>query len=359
VAHAAKPPIDSYLQALKVDLGQWFDGCDEDLRVPINTLFVGGGTPSLLGVAGMASLIDLLQTRFEWDPATVEFTAEANPNSLSLELATDWRRLGVNRLSLGVQSFQEDTLTWLGRLHTAQEAVRAIGACRDAGFERINVDLIFGLPPSVRRDWTEDLNRAVDLGVTHLSAYGLTAEPRTPLGRWVDLGRVSMPGDDRYAEEYLEVSDTLVKAGLKHYEVSNFAEPGQESRHNWLYWDGSEYLGLGPSAHSYLTGERVWNVFRWDRYREAATRNESLREGQEILDHDQRRLERIWLGLRTSRGLDTEGMIGAAARAQVDAWRAEGWINEGERLRLTPAGWLRLDALATEVAGWPDPPVTG
>jgi len=354
VAHTGQPPIDTYLEALKVDLMQWFEGCDVEFRVPISTVFVGGGTPSLLGVEGMTSLIALLQTRFEWDPATVEFTAEANPNSLSLELATEWRRLGVNRLSLGVQSFQDEVLTWLGRLHSAEEAVRAIGVCRDAGFERINIDLIFGLPMNVRRDWTRDLNRAVDLGITHLSAYGLTAEPRTPLGRWVDLGRVRMPGDARYAEEYLEASETLTLAGLQHYEVSNFAQEGEESRHNWLYWDGSDYLGLGPSAHSYLAGERVWNVFRWDRYRETAASEESLREGQEFLDIDQRRLERVWLDLRTIRGLDARGMIGAEASAQVDSWRAAGWVEKNERLRLTPAGWLRLDALATEVAGWQD-----
>lgn len=356
VARTGRPPIADYLCALTADLKQWFDGSDAAFRVQIDTLFVGGGTPSLLGVEGMASLIELLQTRFEWDPATVEFTAEANPDSLSLDVAAGWRRLGVNRLSLGVQSFQEQTLTWLGRLHTAEQAERAIRTSRNAGFERLNVDLIFGLPSTVRRDWSEDLRRVIDLGVTHLSAYGLTAEPRTPLGRWVDLGRVSMPGDDRYAEEYMEASDTLVEAGFEHYEVSNFAQPGQTSRHNWLYWDDSEYLGIGPSAHSYLAGERIWNVFHWDRYREAAASNESLREGREYLDDDQRRLERVWLDLRTTRGLDEKDVVGSAARGQLDAWRAAGWLDEGERMRLTPAGWLRLDALAAEVAGWLDRP---
>jgi len=163
-----------------------------------------------------------------------------------------------------------------------------------------------------------------------------------------------MPGEARYAEEWLEASETLTLAGLQHYEVSNFAQEGEETRHNWLYWDGSDYLGLGPSAHRYLAGERVWNVFRWDRYRETAASDESLREGQEFLDRDQRRLERIWLDLRTIRGLDARGMIGAEAHAQVESWRAAGWVEKNERLRLTPAGWLRLDELATEVAGWQD-----
>ncbi len=354
VARTARPPIEDYLRALAVDLDQWFDGSDDTARVPIDSLFIGGGTPSLLGVEGMASLIELLRKRFEWDPGDLEFTAEANPNSLSLELATGWRSLGVNRLSLGVQSLQEQTLSWLGRLHTAEEAERAIRTSREAGFERLNIDLIFGLPSSVNRNWSEDLRRAIDLGVTHLSAYGLTAEPRTPLGRWVDLGRVRMPEDDRYAEEYLEAAETLVRSGFEHYEVSNFAQPTQASRHNWLYWDESEYLGIGPSAHSYLAGERIWNVFRWDRYREAAVDHATLREGREVLDQDQLRLERIWLDLRTNRGLDAEHAAGLTARRRLDAWRAAGWLEESDRLRLTPAGWLRLDALAAEVASWSD-----
>ena len=354
VARTVRPPIEDYLRALAVDLDQWFDGSDDTARVPIDSLFIGGGTPSLLGVEGMASLIELLRKRFEWDPGDLEFTAEANPNSLSLELATGWRRLGVNRLSLGVQSLQEEILSWLGRLHTAEEAERAIRTSREAGFERLNIDLIFGLPSSVNRNWSEDLRRAIDLGVTHLSAYGLTAEPRTPLGRWVDLGRVRMPEDDRYAEEYLEAAETLVRSGFEHYEVSNFAQPTQASRHNWLYWDESEYLGIGPSAHSYLAGERIWNVFRWDRYREAAVNHATLREGREVLDQDQLRLERIWLDLRTNRGLDAEHAAGSTARRRLNAWRAAGWLEESDRLRLTPAGWLRLDALAAEVASWSD-----
>ncbi len=354
VARAHQLPIKAYLRALAVDLEQWFAADDERLRLPIDTLFIGGGTPSLLGEQGMSALLALLRTRFKWDPETVELTAEANPNSFSPGLATAWRGLGINRLSLGVQSFQAEALEWLGRLHGPKEAERAILTARDAGFERLNVDLIFGLPTSVRRDWLKDLGRAVDLGATHISAYGLTAEPRTPLGRWVDLGRIRMPGDERYAEEYLLASGTLIAAGFEHYEVSNFARPGQESEHNWLYWDGSEYLGIGPSAHSYLSGERVWNVFGWNRYRQAAARGKSLREGRERLDADQLRLERIWLNLRTNRGLGSEDAGGAAADERLDAWRDAGWLDDGERLQLTPAGWMRLDAIAAEVAGWSD-----
>lgn len=354
VSRTRQLPIDDFLRALEVDLEQWFDGCDVTGRVPIESLFIGGGTPSLLGVEGMAALSRLLRTRFEWGADTVEWTAEANPNSLSQAVAAGWRKLGVNRLSLGVQSFQAEALEWLGRLHGPSEAEKAIRTARAAGFESLNVDLIFGLPAAVRRDWSYDVDRAVELGAGHVSAYGLTAETSTPLGHWVDLGRVRMPGDGRYADEYLHASASLVAAGFDHYEVSNFARPGHMSRHNWLYWDGSDYLGVGPSAHSYLAGERIWNVFRWNRYREAAAGGESVREGRERLDADRRRLERVWLDLRTTRGLEPADIVSSDVEARLDAWRAEGWVESDTRLRLTPAGWLRLDALAAEVASWFD-----
>lgn len=353
VARARRPPIDAWLDAIDRDLAQWFETEGWTGRVPVDTLFVGGGTPSLLGADGMRGLAQRLAARFHWDPGTVEWTAEANPNSLPADVCAAWRELGVNRLSLGVQSFQDGPLAWLGRLHDAAEAEAAVQRAREAGFERVNVDLIFGLPAEVPRDWPADIERALALGVTHVSAYGLTAEPRTPLGRWVDLGRVRLPDDGRYGDEYLAVSRALRAAGFEHYEVSNFARPGHASRHNWHYWDGTEYLGLGPSAHSYLGGERIWNVYRWDRYRRAAEAGAPLREGRERPGPDERRLERIWLGLRTARGVPWEEIDVRGREARLEAWRAEGWIeDDGERFRLTPDGWLRLDPLATEIAGW-------
>jgi oxygen-independent coproporphyrinogen-3 oxidase len=205
----------------------------------------------------------------------------------------------------------------------------------------------------VERNWAADVERTTDLGVTHVSAYGLTAEARTPLGRWVDLGRIRMPGGTRYAEEYGQVASSLAAAGFEHYEVSNFAREGHASRHNWHYWDGSEYLGVGPSAHSHVGGERVWNVTRWDRYRSTAESGESLREGRERPDAEQRRLERIWLGLRTSRGLPREELDGVDQQADLAVWEEAGWLtSDAESLRLTTEGWLRLDLLSAEIASW-------
>jgi len=353
VTTSRHPPIVEYLDALRADLDDWFASREWQRRLELDTLFIGGGTPSLLGAEGMGELAELLAQRFAWNPATVEWTAEANPNSIPAGVCAAWREIGINRLSLGVQSFQDGPLAWLGRLHDAAGAAAAVERAREAGFDRVNVDLIFGLPADVPRDWGRDVARALELGVTHVSAYGLTAEPRTPLGRQVDLGRVRLPDDGRYGDEYLEVSRVLRDAGFEHYEVSNFARPGHASVHNWHYWDGSEYLGVGPSAHSYLGGERIWNVYRWDRYREAVGAGAPLREGSERPTPAQRRLERVWLGLRTDVGVRWDEVDVEGREARLAAWRDEGWIAEdGEFLRLTPEGWLRLDPLAAEVAGW-------
>lgn len=304
----------------------------------------------------MVRLADLLRRWFTWDPATVEWTAEANPSSLSAEVGAAWLRTGINRLSVGVQSFADRPLEWLGRWHDSAEAADSIRRARAAGFRNVSVDLMFGLPAEVERDWPHEVGQALDLGVQHVSVYGLTVEPRTPLGRWVELGRRFRPDERSYADEYLVAAELLAAAGFEHYEVSNFARPGRESAHNWHYWDGSGYVGIGPSAHSFLPPLRVWNVFRWDAYRKAAETGASLREGRERPTSDQRLLERLWLGLRTRRGIGGTELeaIGAAARRRVvEDWTAAKWIQQdGAAWRLTPAGWLLLDELVLElVAG--------
>lgn len=375
VARAASPPVADWLAAVRRDLDAWFEAAGWTDRVELDTIYVGGGTPSLLGGAGMERLAGLLAQRFRWDPASVEWTAEANPTSLRPDLVGRWRDLGVNRLSLGVQSLDDAVLAWLGREHDADGARRAVERARAAGFETLNVDLLFGLPEEVPRSWRREVEEARDLGAGHLSLYGLTAEPRTPLGRRVELGRTAMPGDTRYASEYLVAADLLSDAGYVHYEVSNFARPGHECLHNWCYWDGSAYLGLGPSAHSFLPPYRIWNVFRWDAYRRAVSSvaateavptgtgegAASLREGWEEVRGPRARLERLWLGLRTHRGLSPgDAAWGAPAGAgdRLARWMREDWVRdvdgpEGRRIRLTPTGWLRMDELVAQLAGEP------
>jgi oxygen-independent coproporphyrinogen-3 oxidase len=354
VTRSSDPPIQDWLKAVAEDMRQWSESPGSSRPIPIDTIFIGGGTPSLLGASGMEKLRSLLEVFFTWDPAGMEWTAEANPNSLTPDTALAWREIGVNRLSLGVQSFEDGALDWLGRLHDASEAMEAVERAQFAGFDNISVDLMFGLPREVRRDWRGDLERAASLGVAHVSTYGLTAEPPTPLGQHVRSGRIRMPDQERYAYEYMTAIEVLSSNDFIQYEVSSFAREGRECRHNWHYWIGSEYLGVGPSAHSFVDGRRIWNVRDWKAYRAAARLGESLREGHENPTEAERRLESLWLGLRTRAGIDTE-------EHRLPTSLRERWVGRdlatsaGNRLRLTPSGWLLLDELVAElVARYPE-----
>jgi oxygen-independent coproporphyrinogen-3 oxidase len=315
----------------------------------LETLYVGGGTPSLLGPRAMRSLCDLLGAERLSSPR-LEWTAEANPESFTAELATAWRIAGVNRVSVGVQSFHAPTLRWMGRLHGPEGAEVAVRTARRAGLANVSIDLIFGLPASLGRSWTEDLERALALEVPHVSLYGLSVESATPLGRAVAEGREPAVDEERYREEFLEAAERLRHAGYEHYEVSNFARPGYASRHNSAYWDGRPYLGLGNGAHSYAHPWRRWNVRDWGAYRSRLALGATPEEARERLDEEAAALERIWLGLRTARGLPL-ARLGEEALELVERWGREGLAAvEASRVSLTTLGWLGLDGLAVDLA---------
>lgn len=340
------PPVEAWLSAVASEwnLLRAEQGWDDPLT--LRTIYVGGGTPSLLGTGVMTRLADVLAAGATWNPETVEWTCEANPESLSPALANDWREAGVNRISLGVQSFHEPALRWMGRLHGADGPGRAIRAARRAGFRTISADLIFGLPAHLERDWSADLDHLVLLDPEHISLYGLTAEPGAPLGRWVKDGRERMPGEERYAWEYLLAHERLVGAGFEQYEVSNFCRPGHASRHNASYWSGGPYAALGPGAHAYLPPVRRWNLRSWDAYRCALAEGRLPIAADERLTPTDRSLERLWLALRTSGGLGLKS-CSPSQRRLARLWLRNGWahVNDG-RLRLTAEGWLRMDGLA-------------
>lgn len=349
--HAVRnPPVDAWLAAIEAELAAvvrregWTD------KLALRTVYVGGGTPSLLGPGAMHALRERL-SRYVRLGEVEEWTAEANPESLTEELARDWRAAGVNRISLGVQTFHEPALRWMGRLHGPEGAERAVRAARAAGIGNVSVDLIFGLPARLGRDWEVDLTRAVALEPEHVSLYGLTAEEGAPLGRWVREGRELMPDEDSYAEEFLRAAERLPAAGFLHYEVSNFARPGRESVHNRAYWSGDAYLGLGPGAHSFLPPRRMWNVRDWNAYVAVLDRGELPLADEERVTGSAAALERIWLGLRTAEGVVGEAWSAAQERL-LRRWRREGWVREGAgAVRLTPRGWLLLDRLAVEFEG--------
>lgn len=341
------------------DAGAWADALARELDAVaregvfvlaprLRTLYVGGGTPSLLGPDAMTALAGVIG-RARLADGSLEWTAEANPESFSDEVARAWTRAGVNRISLGAQSFHEPALRWMGRLHGAGGPARAVERARAAGVANVSVDLIFGLPARLGRSWAEDLARVLELDVPHVSLYGLTVESGTPLGRAVSEGREAPVDDAQYEEEFLLAAEVLAGAGFRHYEVSSFARPGAESRHNASYWSGQAYLGLGNGAHSYAHPLRRWNLRDWEDYRARLASGASVEEGREDLDARASALERVWLGLRTDAGVDL-GDAAEEARALVGGWARTGHASvEGGRVRLTPRGWLLLDRFAVEL----------
>ena len=344
-------------------MGAWLDTIDREIRwwfaragwlapTPLDTVFLGGGTPSLLGRSGLTELGQRLQRWFVISPDETEWTAEANPASFDAELGTAWLEAGVNRLSLGVQALDDDVLKWLGRLHDRATARSVVAAARESGFERLNIDVIFGLPEEVKRDFCRELDEVLALEVPHVSLYGLSVEPRTPLAQWIRTGRIDSPSEERYSMEYRLLATRLREAGYDHYEVSNFAKPGQQCRHNWFYWNRSPYLGVGPSAHGFLPPYRTWNVFRWDRYERALRGGGGPVEGWETVGEEERLLEQIWLGLRTIEGLPGSDPEHRGWSQRIDRWVREGWLEQrNDRWVATVEGWLRMDSMVTELAG--------
>ncbi len=322
----------------------------------LETLYLGGGTPSLLPAEAVTTLLAAVREACggpgrgrdggPWDG--IELTLEANPEDVTPERAAAWRRAGVNRVSLGAQSFDDRVLKWMHRSHDAArigDAVRTLGR---AGLGNVSLDLIFALPAELERDWGRDVAAALALAPAHVSLYGLTVEERTPLARWIARGRTAAPDDARYAEEYLAAHAWLAAAAYEFYEVSNAARPGWRARHNAAYWSGRPYLGLGPAAHSFDGRARRWNVAAWEAYRRALAAGRRPIAAEEVLTPAQRELERRYLALRTNRGLalGTDGRLAARAAR----WVAAGWARcPDARVRLTPEGWLRLDALVGDL----------
>jgi oxygen-independent coproporphyrinogen III oxidase len=307
----------------------------------VESIYFGGGTPSLLAPAAIGAII----ARVAADrpvPAGAEITLEANPDDVTDEAAGAWREAGVNRVSLGAQSFDPAVLRWMHRTHAANRIADALAALQRAGIASISLDLIFGLPSALGRDWEADLVAALALAPAHLSLYGLTVEEGTPLQRWTARGEVKPVNEDRWATEFLAADRTLVAAGYEHYEVSNYARPGARARHNSAYWRRAPFLGLGPSAHSGWGDHREWNVREWAAYERGMRDGVGPVSGRERLDRAAVVLEETYLGLRTTDGLPADRLHPAT----VSAWIAEGWAaRDGSRVRLTPEGWLRLDAL--------------
>jgi oxygen-independent coproporphyrinogen-3 oxidase len=342
--------MTQYLGALsrEIDLvasASWARG------LSIETIFLGGGTPSLLSGDQLASVLARIRARFVVAP-DAEITVESNPESLDAPKLARYREAGVTRISLGVQTLDDDILPVLGRLHDAAAAQRAFAACRAVGFDSVSVDLMYGLPGLTRDAWTRGLRTVLDWQPDHLSAYGLTLDSGS---LWGASGVSDLPPEDTVVEQYWALAREAAARGFEHYEVSNYARGGHRSRHNQIYWKRREYLALGPGACGFIGDVRYANVKPVTRY--AAL----LDEGALPIDTSERvtaaeaLAERLFLGLRTSDGvprdvLETRVAGAPALRRHVDAWIAEGLlILDGDRVRLTERGFLVSDALFVEL----------
>lgn len=324
---------------------------------PPDTVYFGGGTPSMLEPEQLARVLDALASRFELAADTRIFL-EANPEDVTVERLRAWSELGVRTLSLGVQSFDPDRLGFLGRAHTPAEGRLAVELALDAGFDTVSLDLIYGLPGQGVASWQSDLEAAVALGPDHLSCYQLTVHSKTDFGVRKRRGElVELPDDDQ-AELFELTHRRLHDAGYPGYEVSNFARsPEHRSRHNMKYWDHTPYLGLGPSAHSYAGGRRWWNHRALGSWRRAVAAGERPVAGSEKLSDRELALERLMLGMRTYEGLDGEALrsdYGVDLTADSDALErliGGGFVErEGARIRPTLRGLAIADSIARELA---------
>lgn len=321
------------------------------LPVRVPTLYIGGGTPSLLAPGEIARLIDRAAVLFSLEEGA-EITLEANPGTLTAESAAGFRAAGVNRLSLGVQSLDDRMLALLGRIHTAREARLAVESARRAGFDNIGIDLIHSLPGQSLSHWQEELAQGLALEPTHISAYGLTLEEGTPLFDAAERGEIEPLSGDDSALLFEATAEILVRSGFEHYEISNFARPGFRSRHNQVYWRRGYYLGLGCAAHSFLPatpyGLRRENPRGIEEYRAAvATGDPSFGDGH-FLSRNEAMAEWVFLGLRLLEGVDLDefrrefGLPFRQVYGREAAPLIEGGllVEKGGRLRLSPKGIL-------------------
>lgn len=340
IAVRREVPVDEYLRALDAELALRFG---EGLQGEVDTIYFGGGTPSRLGGEGLARALEIVSQRFS--PATgAELTAEANPEDVSPEALRAWRHAGINRLSIGSQSFDDRALAWMHRTHDASEIERAVNDARAAGIDNLSLDLIFALPDALHRDFERDVERALSLAPDHISLYGLTVEPATPLGRWVATGKEREQPEEGYEREYSAAHRLLTSAGYEHYEVSNYALPGRRAVHNSAYWAAVPYVGLGPSAHEFDGNARRWNARAYAAWRDRLAAGSDPVEGAETLTTENRVAEQVYLGLRSDAGL----AVANHERSMVQPWIDAGWVtlSADGTLRCSAAGWLRLDALA-------------
>lgn len=326
----------------------------------VKTVYFGGGTPSLLKPDEVQSVIDVLYKNFNIS-GNAEITLEANPDTVSMELLKDFNTVGINRLSVGIQSFHDDDLQYLSRKHDSEHALQVLDWANMIGFQEVTMDLIYGIPTLTEEKWARNLDIFFSKGISHLSAYALTIEPKTALGQRIGKGVAAPVDEDATIRHYEMLVERTEKEGFEHYEISNFAKPGHYSRHNCSYWTGEKYLGLGPSAHSFDGVSRQWNVANVTEYCKLISDFQNSLEmnwfEKEILTSDDRYNEYVMTSLRTRRGCDI-GKIRENFGERYQKHFEENiapYLNDGRLVKhgnnyiLTENGMLFADGIAAEL----------
>ncbi len=312
----------------------------------VETIYFGGGTPSLCTQEEIESIVNTICSTFSVSP-TAEITLEANPDDITEDKLIEWKASGVNRLSIGIQSFFEEDLLWMNRAHNAEQAINNLKlALRH--FDNITIDLIYGTPQLTNEKWKQNVDTAISLNIPHLSCYALTVEPKTPLDKMIQQHK-SLPVDpDKQSEQFLLLMQWLEDAGYEHYEISNFAKPGWRSRHNSSYWQGSKYLGLGPSAHSFNGKERQWNIANNNIYIDSINKGIIPLE-KEMLTETQQLNEYIMTSLRTMEGTKIS-ITGISVVEKSKQYIDSGLMKfENDSLVLTKEGKLLADGIAADL----------
>lgn len=326
---------------------------------PIETIYFGGGTPSILLPEELTQLITTVHTHFNTSSLS-ELTLEANPDDITPETIAFWKASGINRLSIGLQSFKEGDLKWMNRAHTIQDSYSCVELAIQYGIENLTVDLIYGLPGLTNEEWVNHIETVIKMGAQHVSAYCLTIEEGTALDLFVEKGKIIPASENSQAEQFLLLVETLEKHGFSQYEISNFGKPGFESRHNSNYWKGVHYLGAGPSAHSYNGYSRSWNVRSNHTYMNAIEKQTSSFETEELTKTDVYN-ELLLTGLRTSYGVNLHQLeqiipLDISFQTHVDQLCDQGlMIKNRDSICLTKNGRLQADRIASDLFRLSDP----
>lgn len=317
----------------------------------IASIYFGGGTPSILNNDELSYL--LFQITQNYTIASyAEITLEANPDDCSFEQLSMWKKAGINRLSIGLQSFKSSDLNWMNRAHTVEEAFSCVQLAKKSGFNAISVDLIYGLPDLTMEEWKHHIDEVIAMDVQHISAYCLTVEEKTALNKLVNEKKIVPAGEDAQSEQFLELSHRLKKAGFLHYEISNFGKPDHEAVHNSNYWKGVSYIGVGPSAHSFNGNTRRWNISNNSQYLKQFESNDYFEE--ETLTKNDQWNEIVMTGLRTTSGVAIEQLtalfpLDEAFQQTLHTFEKENLVTfQDNQLKLTEKGRLQADFISSE-----------